>query len=68
MGFTNLYSWFIQFFSYLDAPLQALTVDGVDMVAGLDSLACYPSFQSHLEAFSTTPFLLLVSLTRKFFR
>lgn len=57
-GFTNFYRWFIQNFSDLAAPLQALTQDGVDVVAGLASLECSCNFKSLIQAFSTTHFLL----------
>lgn len=64
-GFTNFYCRFIQKFSDLAAPLQALTWDRVDFVKGLASPECSSSFLFLLQAFSTAPFLLHFDFSKK---
>lgn len=57
LGFTNFYGCFIHNFSDLAAPLQALTQDEANMVAGLALPKCSASFRSLITAF--LPHLLL---------
>lgn len=65
LGSTNFYRRFIQNLLDLAAPLQELTRDEVDVLAGLDFLACSSTFQILLRTVSTALFLLNFDFFKK---
>lgn len=58
LGFTNFYRRFINHFSDVAAPLNALTRDGVNLKLGLQEVSSINSFQRLVKAFYSAPFLL----------